>query len=156
MAPKVSLRFKIILCASVAAIAAVVTSQVAMQAHSPLGIEELKIDIADIQSYAAEGGLLASQRIGVSVTGSYAKAHTEMWRQKIDELARKYGSREPQPKWAQPYGDVRALANQLHAAADEVSGWFAQNETAGAAAAHLKQIESRARALKSRFEREAD
>ena len=153
---KVSPRFKIALCASIAAIAVVVTWQVAAEQRRPLDIEELQIDVADIQSFAAEGLLLATQQIGPTVTRSYAQAHAEMWLQKVDELARKYGSREPESKLAQPFEDVRALADQLRAAADEVSGSFAQNQTANAAAMHLHEIESRARTLTARLEREAD
>lgn len=153
---KVSVRFKIALCASIVVIAAVVGWQVARQEQSPVGVEELKIDLADIRSFAAEGSLLATQQVGTSVTRSYAKVQTEMWRQKINELAQEYESREPQVNLTQAYGDVRALADQLRTAADEVSSGFAQNQSANAATAHLQEVESRARALILRLEREAD
>jgi hypothetical protein len=153
---KVSTRFKIGLSASIAATAAVVTWQVAAEQHRPLRAEELKIDVGDIQSFAAEGGLLTSQHVGASVTRSYAKVHTQMWRQKIDDLARKYESREPDATLVQLFGDVRALAAELHAVADEVSGSFTQNETATAATARLRHVEAQARTLTSRLERESD
>jgi hypothetical protein len=153
---KVSRQFEIALCAAIAAIAAIVTWQVAAQEHRPLDVEELQIDVADIQSLASEGGFLVTHPIGASVTRSFANAHAGMWRDKIDELARKYGSREPEASSVQSFDEVRALADRLHAVADEISRDSAQNGAESAAAAHLHETESRARTLKSRLEHQAD
>src|SRR5690349_695404 len=152
---KTSRRFEISLCAAIAAIAVIVTGLVAMDEHRPLDVEEMKIDVADIQSFAAEGSLLAEQRIGATVTHDFAKVHTDMWREKIDELARKYRSREPEAPLARFFGDIGTLADDLHAAADEVSSSFAQKESANTAAAQLREVELRARTLTSRLERQA-
>lgn len=151
---KLSSRFKVLLSASIAAIASVVTAQVAMQEHRPLDLQELKIGVADIQSFAAEGSFLATQQIGASVTQSYANVQTEMWRRKIDELARKYESREPEPNLAQVYAEECVLADRLHVSADEVARRFTQHGSARTVAAHLQEIESQARTLTSRLERE--
>jgi hypothetical protein len=153
---KVSPRFEIALSVAVVAIAVGVMWQVAREERRPLDVEEMKIDVADARSFAAEGELLAAQKVGASVTHNYAKVHADMWRQKTAELARKYASREPEAKLAQLHGDVRALADQLHAVANEASGSLARNETASPAAAQLHEIASRAEALTARLEREAD
>ena len=61
----------------------------------------------------AEGDLLATHRIRVSITRSYSRVQTEMWRDKIEEIVRKYHSREAQAQLTKYFGEVRALAQHM-------------------------------------------
>lgn len=147
MSRHVSVRFKSALAAGVALIAAVVAWQVDAALKRPLDAEEMKIDVADLSSYAAEGNLLAKQRIGASTTRSFSKAQSEMWHDKIEQIARKYQSRKPEAHLTKSFGDVQTLAQRLLGAANAVMD-NTKGGTATTAAAELNQVESDARRLK--------
>jgi hypothetical protein len=149
MSRKITRRFEIALAACVVLIAVIVAWQAAIASKRPLDSEDMKIDVADLGSYAAEGELLARQRVGASITRSYSKVQSEMWRDKIEEIVRKYQLREPAADLTKSFGEVSALAQRLLAAADALMGNVPKEGTAGEAASKLKQVESDARELKS-------
>jgi hypothetical protein len=151
MPGKVSRRFEITLAVCVVLIAAIVAWQVAVASKRPLDSKNMEIDVADLGSYAAEGELLARQRIGATVTRSYSKVQSEMWRDKIEEIVRKYQSREPAANLTKSFEEVGALAQRLLSAADALMDTHPKEGTSGELASNLKQVESDARELKSRL-----
>jgi len=151
MSRLVSIRFEVALAVGVVLIAASVAWWVGAALKRPLDAQDMRIDAADLGSYAAEGDLLTTQRVGVSITRSYSRVQIEMWRDKIEEIVDKYQSREPQAQVAKYFGEVRALAQRLLSASDDVTDDFVKEGTSAAAASELKQVELDARQLKSRL-----
>jgi hypothetical protein len=147
----VSLRFELALAVCVVLLAAIVVWQVGAAMKRPLDAEEMKIDVADLGSYAAEGDLLAQQRNGATITRSYSAVQSEMWRDKIEDIVRKYEKREPAAELKKPFAEIHALTRRLLAAADRVARDFAKDGTASDATAELQRVESDARQLKLRL-----
>lgn len=131
--------------------AAAVAWQAREQAHRPIDASEMKIDAADLGSYAAEGSLLGPQRLHETVTKPYVDAHGEMWRDKIEKLAAKYRSHEPAAGLEKPYQDVRMLAERLLSLSVELSRSFSREGNADKPASELRQLASEAQDLKSRL-----
>jgi len=147
----VSLRFELAVSICVTLAGTILAWQVSAALRQPLDAEDMKIDAADLGSYAAEGELLARQRIGASLTRNYADVQSEMWREKIQEVAHKYESRDPAADLTDSFQDIHALARRLQTAAEAVSDAFSHGRTPTAAAADLKRIEADARQVKSRL-----
>jgi hypothetical protein len=151
MQRQVSVRFEIALAVCVVLVGAILAWRVGAAQGRLLDAKHMKIDVADLASYAAEGDLLVKQRIAGSITRSYFKVHSEMWRDKIEEIARKYATREPAPELTTSFEEVHVLSQHLLSAANGVTDNFPTEATSKAAASELKQIESGARQLKARL-----
>jgi len=150
MSRQISVRFESAVAIGVVLITAGVAWQVGTQLQRPLDAEDMKIDVADLGSYAAEGDLLAEQRVGATMTRSYSKVQTQMWRDKIEKIAVKYQSREPEVGLTKSFGEVHALAQRLLSITDMINEKLTKEGTATAAVSELKQVELDARQLKSR------
>jgi len=151
MSRQVSVRFQSALAVGVVLIIASVAWQVGTGLERPLDAEDMKIDVADLGSYAAEGDLLTKQRVGATLTRSYSKVQSQMWRDKIEKIAIKYQSREPEMGLTKSFGEVHALAQRLLCVTDVVTENLTREETSTAAASELKQAALDARQLKSRL-----
>jgi hypothetical protein len=150
--PQVSVRFDVALAVCVVLIAAIVVWQVIAAQKRPLDAEDMKIDVADLASYAAEGHLLAKQGVGTSITRAYSKVQSEMWRDKIEEIVRKYSTRVPAADLMAHFEEVRAVAQRLLTTADAVTGDLAnEGKPTAAAVSNLTRIESDAHRLQSRL-----
>jgi hypothetical protein len=113
----------------------------------PLDQNELKIEVGNLRSYAAEGGLLNEQALSASVTQTFFQTQTYLLHEKTESSRSSLDTATVQPGLEEKHWLSRQLTGQLKSALESMSVSFANPEEMNRASSNLKTLSSELKQL---------
>lgn len=80
---------------------------------APLDVPQLKIDAADLTSFAGESQLIVEQALAGRLVGNYFRVHSSLLKRKVEEISRKLEDATPESGLERPYSELKALAKDM-------------------------------------------
>jgi hypothetical protein len=117
----------------------------------PLDQNELKIEIGNLRSFAADAGLLADQALSAKVTQTFFQTQTYLLQEKTESSRTSLATAKVQPRLAQQHWQSRQLAEQVKSELDGLSVAFASPEEINRASSNLKRLSAELKQLEDRL-----
>jgi hypothetical protein len=113
----------------------------------PLDQNELKIEVGNLRSFAAEAGLLAEQVLSTKITQTFFQTQTYLLHEKTESLKSSLDTAKIQPGLEEKHWQSRQLTGQLKSALESLSVSFANAEEMNRASSNLKTLSSELKQL---------
>jgi hypothetical protein len=126
---------------------------VAIEMGKPAGIEDLKVEVADLRSNVSEAMKIIEVAAAGRLTARFFQTETSMLQEKLSKTAKTLGSAKPEPGFESEFGQARGLAESAKTKLGGLPSSFGDESAMAAVKAKLAEIFGEALALEKSLEK---